>query len=306
MTRQLDRLTLLSTFVRIAERGSITAAAQDLGMSQASASRQLSDLEKRLGTKLIHRTTHNLALTETGEETLAHAYELLTGWEALAEKFDEETGTLSGPLKIVAPVALGQTCLSTAALVFQKAHPDVSITWLLDDAPLRFAETGCDLWIRIGQPDDDTLITQEVGEVERLIVAAPALTGGKRLRHPDQLKPLPCAALGLFEGGSIPLRHKKRQETIVTARTAIVTNNIFTARDAARQSVGYAVMPRWFVEDDLENGTLLDVLPSWRASSLTITASFLPSSRQTRRLRAILAHLVTAIQKTNGIASVQT
>lgn len=301
MSKSLDRLTLLATFARIAERGSISAAARDIGLSQASASRHLAELEDRFGVQLIHRTTHSLSLTEDGKDVLAEARSLLEGWEALAERFAEDEQALRGKLKIVAPVALGQLYLARAALDFQRAHPAVSITWLLEDAPIRFAEIGCDLWIKIGQPRDETLIVREVGRVERLIVAAPALVAGTDIAEPQHLAALPCAALEPFEGASIPLTHESGAQRVASARTALLTNNIFAAREAARLGVGYAVMPRWFVEADLQSGALLDVLPRWRAPSRTITASYLPARRQTQRLQQFTAHIAQAIADTPGI-----
>ncbi len=125
MSKSLDRLALLTTFARIAERGSISAAARDLGFSQASASRQLAELERRLGVQLIQRTTHRLALTQSGADCLSDARGLLDGWEALVERFAGEDSAVRGGLKIVAPIALGQRHLAEAALRFQQAHPAV-------------------------------------------------------------------------------------------------------------------------------------------------------------------------------------
>ena len=150
MSKSLDRLSLLATFVRIAERGSISAAARDLGLSQASASRHLNELETRLGTILIERTTHHLSLTEAGEAALEEARDLLNGWLALAERFDDSSD-LSGTLRVVAPIALGQRHLIDATMDWQRAFPNLQINWQLDDSELNLAETGADVWIRIGR-----------------------------------------------------------------------------------------------------------------------------------------------------------
>ena len=127
MMKSLDRLGLLETFVRIAERGSSSAAARDLGLSQASASRQLRELETRLGAVLANRTTHDFALTSAGVALLADARVALSNWEALEER---HTGgdDVRGPLRIVAPIALGQTLLADMAVAFQAEHPAVSIS----------------------------------------------------------------------------------------------------------------------------------------------------------------------------------
>ncbi|MEL7374635.1 MAG: LysR family transcriptional regulator [Pseudomonadota bacterium] len=155
MSKPLDRLTLLETFVRIAEAGSISAAARDLGLSQPSASRQLSELETRLQTQLAHRTTHTLSLTSAGRELLTDARALIRQWLSLEERHISSAADLRGPIKVVAPVALGQTALTQIAASFQQRHPGVQVEWLLDDAPIRFSEIGCDCWIRVGPVPGD-------------------------------------------------------------------------------------------------------------------------------------------------------
>ncbi len=301
MSKSIDRLTLLSTFARIAERGSISAAARDIGLSQASASRQLSELESRLGVHLIQRTTHSLALTDAGRDVLRDARGLLDGWDALSESYAEDADEIRGPLKIVAPVALGQLHLAEAVVSFQAAHPGVTVTWILDDEEIRFAEIGCDLWIKAGRPRDESLVVTEWGQVERMIVAAPTLTDTAAISAPKDLGYLPCVALGPFEGHRVPLHHGGGASETVVGAPAMTTNNIFTARKAAQMGIGFAVMPKWFVADDLQSGTLVDVLPKWRAPGLTITASFLPARRQTRRVRAFRAHMAAAMDSIVGI-----
>lgn len=301
MSKSLDRLALLTTFARIAERGSISAAARDLGLSQASASRQLKDLEARLGVQLIQRTTHALSLTPAGQDCLGDARALIDGWEALAERQADEQGALRGKLKVVAPVALGQLHLAEAALRFQQENPGVAITWHLADEAIRFAEIGCDLWIRIGALPDETLVARALGRVERLVVAAPSLTEDRKITRPGDLADLPCAALEPFEAANIALTRRDDAAEAVKARVALATNNIFAAHKAALLGIGYAVMPRWFVAEDLAAGRLVDLMPRWRAQSLTIHAGYLPSRRQTRRLKALIDHLATSVAAIPGV-----
>ncbi|NIA70556.1 LysR family transcriptional regulator [Pelagibius litoralis] len=301
MSKALDRLGLLSTFARIAERGSISAAARDLGLSQASASRQLKALEEGLGVQLVQRTTHSLSLSQAGQDCLAEARVLIEGWDALAERFAGEESQVRGKLKVVAPVALGQLHLAEAVLRFQQAQPGVSITWLLEDETIRFAEIGCDLWIKVGPVPDETLVVRSLGRVERLVVAAPDLIKGRRISAPADLAELPCAALAPFEAASIPLTRADGTVETVDASVALATNNIFAAHKAAQLGIGYAVMPRWFVEGELKAGDLIDVLPGWRAKPLTINAAYLPSRRQTRRLKLLIDHMAEAVSAIPGI-----
>lgn len=301
MSKALDRLGLLTTFARIAERGSISAAARDLGLSQASASRQLKALEEALGVQLIRRSTHSLSLSEAGRDCLADARALTDGWDAMAERYAGEESEVRGKLKVVAPVALGQLHLAEAVLRFQQNHPGVSITWLLEDEAIRFAEIGCDLWIKIGPVPDDTLVVRPLGRVERLVVAAPELIRDRRVEVPADLAALPCAALEPFEAANIPLSRSDGTVETVSASVALATNNIFAAHKAARLGIGYAIMPRWFVEPELKVGALVDALPGWRAKPLTINAAYLSSRRQTRRLRRLIDHIAEAVPAIPGV-----
>lgn len=301
MSKALDRLGLLTTFARIAERGSISAAARDLGLSQASASRQLKALEEALGVQLIQRNTHSLSLSEAGRDCLADARALTDGWDAMVERYAGEESEVRGKLKVVAPVALGQLHLAEAVLRFQQNHPGVSVTWLLEDEAIRFTEIGCDLWIKIGRLPDETLVVRPLGKVERMVVAPPRLIDGQRLSTPRDLAGLPCAALEPFEAASIPLALADGTTATVQAKVAVATNNIFAARKAALLGIGYAVMPRWFVEDELKAGSLVDVLPQWRARPLTINAAYLPSRRQTRRLKLLIDHMAKAVSVIPGV-----
>lgn len=299
MSQPHDRLTLLRTFARIAERGSISAAARDLGLSQASASRQLAALERRLGARLVARTTHDLALTEAGRACLAEARGLLAGWEALAERFDEGEGALRGRLKVIAPVALGQLALAEAAARFVRAHPGIGLRWLLDDGAVRMAEAGADLWLRIGPVPDETLVVRPLGRVERLVVAAPGLVAAV---EPRALGAAPCVAVEPFEGTRIPLAATDGRESVLAVAASLSTDNIVAARAAVLAGAGWAVLPRWFVDADLAAGRLSDVLPDWRAPTLALNAALLPGARRPRRLAAFLDHMAEAVRAMPGIA----
>lgn len=302
MSKPLDRLALLETFVRIAEAGSISAAARDLGLSQPSVSRQLAELESRFNAQLARRTTHTLSLTAAGTELLMDARRLLDDWEVLEEKHIGSGDALRGKLKIIAPVALGQLHLVDIALQFQQQHPLISLSWQLQDEDIRFAEIGCDCWIKIGSVPDDSLLVEPLGQVERIVVAAPNLL--ETYDHPKTLAALgklPCVALSPFEGGQIPLTNRKGKTVVVSPSVKMTTNNIFSLRQATLAGVGISVMPRWFIAEALKNQLLIDCLPEWRAPKLTIHVASLPDRHQPRRLSCFLKAIKDAIPQIPGI-----
>ncbi|MEM6810809.1 MAG: LysR family transcriptional regulator [Pseudomonadota bacterium] len=302
MSKPLDRLTLLETFVRIAEAGSISAAARDLGLSQPSASRQLSELETRFQTQLAHRTTHTLTLTSAGQGLLADARTLIGQWQALEERHLKSATDLQGPIKVVAPVALGQTALTRIAACFQEAHPGVHIEWLLDDAPIRFSEIGCDCWIRVGSVPDDTLVVRQLGRVSRLLVAAPSLLRqGSNRRRPDSVATTALIALSPYEAGAIPLHRGNQPPVTISPPVRMQTNNIFALKASVLAGLGMGVMPHWFVDEDLKAGRLVDVLPAWRAPQLPIHIAYASDRYQSARLRAFIEVLTTRVPEISGI-----
>lgn len=303
MSKPLDRLALLETFARIADRGSISAAARDLGMAQGSASRQLKDLEERLGVQLIRRTTHSLALTDAGLDVLADARELILRWDALEERHAPDADVLRGPLRVIAPVALGQLHLADIAITFQMAHPQVVLNWRLDDDIIRFAEVGCDCWIKIGPIPDESLIVRRLGRVERLLVGTPQLAATLLERTPCAAEQLSIIALTPFEGSKIELTHKSGSTKQLRSPVSMATNNIMSLKRAVTMGTGAAVLPRWLVSEELKSGSLVDLLPEWRAATLDVNVSYLPARRQPRRLSAFLDALETGIREIPGIGS---
>lgn len=302
MSKSLDRLSLLQTFVRIADAGSISAAARTMGLSQPSVSRQLSELESRFKAQLMRRTTHDLSLTAAGTELLADARQILDEWEALEEKHLEAEDILRGKLKVVVPIALGQLHLLDTVLRFQREHPSLSLSWQLEDQTIRFAEVGCDCWVKIGSVSDDSLIVEPLGQVERLVVAIPELLEAHgTIKAPTDLEKLPCVALEPFEGGRISLTNLQGESIIVSPFIRMMTNNIFALRKATLAGIGISILPRWFIEEDLQSQKLVDLLPQWRAPKLTIHVASLPGRYRPRRLQSFVEVLRAAVLEIPGI-----
>ena len=305
MSKSLDRLTLLETFVRIADAGSISAAARDLGLSQPSASRQLAELESRFKTQLMRRTTHDLSLSAAGDELIADARQLLDQWEALEEKYLETEATPQGKLKVIAPIALGQLYLLDIVLRFQQQYPLIDLSWQLQDGNIRFAEVGCDCWVKIGPVPDESLIVEPLGQVERMVVATPGFlqTQGEP-KTIKALEKLPFITLAPFEGGRIPLTNSQGKQVVVTPSARMNTNSITALRKATLAGLGASVMPRWFIEEDLTQQQLVDLLPQWRAPKLTIYVASLPGRHRPRRLKAFLDILRTEVSRIPGIEQI--
>ncbi|MEM8853702.1 MAG: LysR family transcriptional regulator [Pseudomonadota bacterium] len=279
MSLRFDRLSLLETFVRIAERGSLSAAARDLDTSQPSVSRQLAALEARMGVVLARRTTHDLTLTPDGKALLADARRLLAEWEALEDRHAGKE-EVRGTVRVIAPVALGQGLLVTPVAAFLKAHPHTRLSWRLTDETIRFAEEGCDAWIKVGPVPDDTLVVRELGRVERIVVATPpCLADGD-----GDLAELPWLTLGPFEGNRIELFDPSGDLRAVKVAPRMASDNILALREAVLAGLGAAIMPRWFVADDLAAGRLVNVAPALKAAHLAVNLALASGTQRPARV----------------------
>ncbi|WP_299774871.1 LysR family transcriptional regulator [uncultured Tateyamaria sp.] len=280
MSTRFDRLTLLETFVRIAERQSLSGAARDLGTSQPSVSRQLAALEERLGVVLVRRTTHDVTLTPDGLALLSDARCMIGEWEAIEDRHSEND-ELKGTIRVIAPVALGQRLFIKAAAKFMKQHPNITIDWQLRDDTIRFAEEGCDCWLKIGPVPDETLVVRELTRVERLVVGTPDCLA----RHAgSDVDALPWLTLGPFEGNRIELFDENDATRTFNVRPKLASDNIFAVYEAAMQGIGIAILPHWFVASDLKHGTLTDVAPSLRAARLPVNLALASGTKRPARV----------------------
>ena len=270
-----DRLALMRLFVQVAETRSLAAAGRIIGLSQPSTSRQLRQLEARLGVQLVRRSTHDCSLTDAGERFLTTATDLLARWDAATEAARSGQGDLGGPIRVVAPIALGQTVLAQLASRFLIGHPAVVLDWRLDDNPGDLAAGGFDLWIRAGPIRDQSLIVHEILNAERTIVAARSFAS---VDHPADLHRYRAVRLATFVPLHVPLKAPDDSTTTLQLRPAFTTDNIYAALAAVREGVGYGVLPFWAVRSDLDDGRLVEVCPGWRPPAVVVSIAY-PQAR---------------------------
>ena len=292
--KTLDRFEFMRLFVRIAETGSLSAAAQSVGISQPTASRQLKQLEALLGVQLIRRSTHDLALTDAGNRFLEDARTMLADWETSIDTLRNEREELKGPIRVAVPVALGQTILATIASRFLVRHPAVNIDWRLIDEPGDLAAGGYDLWIRAGPVRQLGLVVRHLWRIDRTIVAAP---GMQAVAHPRMLEPLPSVVLFTFVPDEVPLTGPRHRKAVLKVRPAFNTDNIYAAIVAVREGVGYGILPFWAVRDDLDSGRLIELCPAWHPPHLMLSVAYPTSRYRPVRISAFVNHLRMELPK---------
>lgn len=289
-TERIDRVELMRTFARIVESGSLSAAARQLGTTQATVSRRLQSLETLLGVRLLLRTTHATKLTDDGERCYQHARKVIDSWLALEDEVGQSEDEPVGTLRVRAPHAFGQEQLLAPLSQFLMRYPRLSIDWMLNDRSADFLSDNIDCAIRVGAEIDPNTVSVLLAEVPRCVVAAPELLARHAMPEtPDDLTALPWIALSsfyqqhieLFAGGST-------QPARVAISPRLSTDSLYVTRNMALNGLGVAVVSSWTVEEDIRAGRLVPLLPDWQPAALPVHLVYPWSRYYPARLRRFL------------------
>lgn len=291
-----DVLQCYRTFCRVVERGSLTRAALDLGLGQASVSRHLQELERRYGTTLLQRTTRRVAMTPAGRRLLDYAQVLLASEAQLAETLRAEQGVVEGPMTVAASTAFGHHIVSPFCASFMTRHPGVRLKLTLQTRRSNLVEEGIDVAVRIGQLEDSSLVAVRLGELDEVLVAAPSLfPRGRAPQEPSDLAPYP--RLGLAEA-ALPLQplHRGRRRHLVDTPLRFATDSYLALRHALLCGLGYGSIQGYLVADDLAHGRLVRVLPAWTQTPWPVHA-VMPSRQAPLRVKRFVDELGESLSR---------
>ena len=295
-SQSTDRLELVRLFLRVAETSQVSEAARTLGLSQPTASRSLKRLETMLGVQLIDRSPQGLCLTQAGRNFIVPARNLIDAWHEVVDAAQADKATISGTIRIAVPVAVGQEFLAKIAARFLKLHPGLAIEWHLRDDAVDVTAGGYDVWVRVGEIHREDLVVQHVYRVERAIVSAP---GGSSGAHPSELEGRPAVRYSTFVSGTVELAHGDATCRL-RQRAVFVTDNLYAARSAVEEGVGYAVLPLWSVQTRIAGGALMRLCEPWRAADVTVSLAYAPSRSKSPRVAAFLAYMRSELQDDRG------
>jgi DNA-binding transcriptional LysR family regulator len=292
----MDKLKSLQTFVRIAELGSLTAAAAALGTSAPSVVRQLAALERHLGTRLFQRTTRRVALTPEGRTYLARCRDLLALLADADAELQAEGSEVRGHLKITAPVLFGEQHVAAVVAAFVKQHPQVSVDLLLLDRYVNLVEEGVDAGIRIGELADSSLVATRLGAVRPLVVASPAwLASHVAPTQPDHLRDAECISYnGEREGDWVFLHEGRRLRVPVRGRLGF--NHPGAALRACEAGSGVGWFLSYQVLEALRGGRLKVLLRDFGTVSQPVQWVMPQSRLVPARLRVLLDATVLALR----------
>lgn len=264
-------------FTRIVQTGSFTAAARGLGMPKSTVSRKLSELEERLGTRLIQRTTRKLNLTDVGRAYFQDCERVVAQLEEAELSVADAQGEPRGLLRITTPLNFG--FIGGIVAEFIRNYPHVQVELVCTDRMVDLVAEGFDVGVRAGRLADSTMIARLLGTGHGLPVASPAYTEVRgEPGTPDELRAHDCILFGGGgEGRSWTL--KSGSTTLeVPVRPRLLINDMEVMREAALSGVGIAILPAHNCVEDLRAGRLIRLLPEWTLPE-TPTYAVYPSTR---------------------------
>lgn len=288
----MDLIAALRAFSRVAESGSFSAVAREMGTTQPAISRQVASLEDHLGVRLLHRTTRSLTLTEDGRDLLDHATRLLDAIEETVASVGRRRASPSGLVRLGAPVAFGRLYIAPRIGRLLDRYPDLRIDLSLSDGMADLVHEGLDVAVRIGETPDSALVARRIGVTGRVCVASVeyiALHGEPA--HPNDLAQHQCilyvrrdTAEWSFEGPDGPLS--------VQVHGRFRTDSGEAIRQAVLAGIGIGIAPAWMFRDALLEGTVKELFPEWKSPLAPIFAVY-PSRRHLApRTRAVIDFLV--------------
>ena len=290
----------LGFFTLLARQPSLAAAAQALGVTPPAVSRRLAALEKRLGVRLLNRTTRRLSLTPEGERYLEDGEQILRDIESLERSLAASRATPRGMLRINATFGFGRRHLAPLVSQFAKSWPDVEIVLQLTDRPLDLTEHAMDIGIRFGAPPDARILARKIASNRRLLCAAPAYLD--RHGHPAQPRDLLNHACIVIRENNAAFNNWQltdgKQQTMVKVRGPLSTNHGEIAVDWALAGHGIVLRSEWDVAAYLRAGRLLRVLDPWVGNSADIHAIYPQRHHLSATVRVFLDFLAEHFAET--------
>ena len=287
-------LDSLVTFAKVAERGSVTAGAQDLGLSKATVSKQIAELEARLGVLLFARTTRLFTLTEAGSRAFVRAQHILEEADALIDEARESREIARGNLKIAAPQAFARLWLAEAIPDFMRAYPEISLEFCVDERTVDMVADNFDVAIRIGAMPDSSLLARKLAPVRLLVVAAPDywVERGKPM-HPDDLASHCCFRYSHLPNHSLwRFTNPSGEQARVRVQGPMTFNGGEIEMPSLRAGLGVALLPDFLVCEDIRAGRLECALTDWEAGNLTLHLLSPPGRGKPKRLEVFADFMV--------------
>ncbi|WIW47311.1 LysR family transcriptional regulator [Bradyrhizobium sp. 62B] len=291
-----DRLQEMAVFVRAAECGSFSKAARELGLSQPSVSRIISELEARLDVKLLLRTTRRITVTDAGALFLTRAREVLADIED-AEDAARGIDSLRGTIRIAMPIMYGMRQIIPHLRKFLAMHPLLHVELSVVDERQNLVAEGADLAIRLGELDDSAFGARKLETLQRLLVASPSYLAARGTpKTPADLASHDCIFGPGHSGRASWVFTRNGAETSVDVRGRIHTDSGPGVFACALAGLGISMATSVMAAPEIKSGALVPLLKGYKASPLSVHAVFPGGPRPSSKIRALVDYLAEELR----------
>lgn len=290
----MDRWTEIELFVQVAELGSLTRAAESLGLSNAAASRHLSALEERLAARLVQRNTRRLHLTDVGETFYRRCKPLLGELREAESAVNEAVLKPAGLLRVTASLSFSMIVIAPLLPEFTARYPDLRVEVVVSNRYTDLLDSGIDVAIRNREFEDDSAITvRRLAETKRVLAASPQYLQRRGTpRTPDELA---HHDLLIYNLANQPHNLKFTRNGAVTSLTVqglLEANDGQVIRAAALKHLGILVQPMYIIHEDIVGGRLVPVLQDWELSRLVMNIAYPTRRHLPAKVRCFVDFLV--------------
>ncbi|WP_440874638.1 LysR family transcriptional regulator [Thalassotalea sp. PLHSN55] len=285
----------ITEFVYVAETESFTKASAKLAISTAQVSRQVSQLERRLNTKLLYRTTRKVSLTEEGQIFYQHCRSVLDGLTAAEQSISQRGQKPQGKIKLTAPVTYGEQHILPLVNNFIKQYPEVTVVAQLSNQQLDLVDQGFDLAIRLGKLRDSSLMAKKLASRTSFTCASPQYIVEHGMPHTlSELEQHNCL-LGTLDYWRFKEAGKGRN---IRVSGCIRYNNGKALVDAALKGLGIVQLPDYYVQQYLKDGTLVSMLEQYAETEEGIWAVYPHNRNLSPKVRVLVDYLQQHLNRT--------
>ncbi len=268
----MNKLSCMQSFVSVAHSGNFSTSADQLSISKAYVSKQISQLEEHLGVRLLQRTTRQVSLTSNGQAYYEQCRSLLMELEELEESMRSRNAALSGQLRITGPGSFSELHLIPIISIYSMKYPEVRLKLEFTDKVLDLVEERIDIGIRIGLLNDSSLVARRLTNTTMMLCASLEFVrkeGGPKTL--EEIHNFPCIVDENYPGGN---HWSFESSQIVAVKGSIAVNSAQAARSIVLAGHGIGFLPSFVIGNDIKEGRLAHLLPHIQCESLDVFAIY--------------------------------
>ena len=299
----MDRLTAMEAFVRVVDAGSFSGAAKQLRVGQPAVSKTVAQLEDRLGVRLLLRSTHRLTPTEAGRNFYERAKRAIEEADEAELAARGTAATLSGRLRVYAPVTFTRLNVMPRLSIFLAQHPSLDIDVVLDDRDIDLVAAGVDVALLIGRLADSAATTRKIGQCRRRVIGTPAYfeaTGVPQI--PADLLAHQAIVYEQRDGRPTRAFRQGTSETNVTVSGRLRVSAMEGVREGVLAGLGFAIASEWAFAPELKSGSVISVLDDWSLPAVDLWAVF-PTGRQASAKARAFASFIESQMTLSGFSA---